>query len=522
MIVLFGSGYRAKIKAVSGTAAVRNEDFYRHDQLQNEFMNSFYWHDYETWGTDPRKDRAVQFAGIRTDLDFNIIGKPLMIYARPGDDFLPQPEACMVTGITPQLAMEEGVPEADFFELINQQLAQPGTCGLGYNSIRFDDEFTRYGLYRNFFDPYAREWQNGNSRWDIIDMVRLMRALRPSGINWPENEEGVTSFRLEALTAANDIAHEGAHDALVDVKATIALAKLVREKQPRLFDYVLNNRDKHKLARQLDVTQQQPVLHVSSMYPASAGCIAAVVPLAQHPVNKNGVLVYDLRVDPAPMLALQADELRERIYTRTEDLTEGQERIPLKTIHLNHAPVIVPMNTLTDEARECWQLDAATQAEHLAMIHQAKGLAGKIRQVFADSPYPASSDPDQSLYDGFLSNSDRRLCEQVTNTMPENLADLHPAFENAKLDEMLFRYRARNWPHLLNRSEQQRWQAYRMERLTNADAGASITAREFGKKLSRMVVDSSLSAEQRAIVGALLDWPEQIGLGEPEIAEDIV
>ncbi len=252
------------------------------------------------------------------------------------------------------------------------------------------------------------------------------------------------------------------------------------------------------------------------MYPASAGCIAAVVPVARHPVNKNGVLVYDLRVDPAPMLALQADELRERIYTRTEDLTEGQERIPLKTIHLNHAPVIVPMNTLTDEARECWQLDAATQAEHLAMIHQAKGLAGKIRQVFADSPYPASSDPDQSLYDGFLSNSDRRLCEQVTSTMPENLADLHPAFENAKLDEMLFRYRARNWPHLLSRSEQQRWQAYRMERLTNPEAGASITAREYGQKLSRMVVDSSLSAEQRTIVDTLLDWPVQIGLGEPE------
>lgn len=479
-------------------------------------MNSFYWHDYETWGTDPKRDRAVQFAGIRTDLDFNIIGKPLMVYARPADDFLPQPEACMVTGITPQLAMEEGVPEADFFELINQQLSQPGTCALGYNSIRFDDEFTRYGLYRNFFDPYAREWQNGNSRWDIIDMVRLMRALRPDGINWPETPEGVTSFRLEALTAANGIAHEGAHDALVDVKATIALARLVREKQPRLFDYVLNNRDKHKLATQLDVHGQQPVLHVSSMYPASAGCIAAVVPLAQHPVNKNGVLVYDLRMNPASMLALSADQIREQIYTRTEDLPAGQERIPIKTIHLNHSPVIVPMNTLTDEARERWQLDADKQAKHLAMIHQTTGLAEKIRQVFAGSQFPASSDPDQSLYDGFLSNADRRLCEQVRTTLPQDLADLQPAFEDAKLDEMLFRYRARNWPNLLNRAEQQRWQEYRMNRLTDADAGGSITDKEYGKKLSRMVVDASLSAAQRTIVDSLLDWPAQIGLGEPE------
>lgn len=146
---------------------------------------SFYWHDYETWGTDPRRDRAVQFAGLRTDLDFNPIGRPLMVYAKPADDMLPQPGACLVTGITPQHARKEGVCEADFFRAVHDELSRPGTCALGYNSIRFDDEFTRYGLYRNFYDPYAREWQNGNSRWDIIDTVRLMRALRRKGSTGP-------------------------------------------------------------------------------------------------------------------------------------------------------------------------------------------------------------------------------------------------------------------------------------------------------------------------------------------------
>lgn len=477
-------------------------------------MNTYYWHDYETWGTDPRRDRAVQFAGIRTDMDFNIVGKPLMVYARPSDDFLPQPEACMVTGITPQLAMQEGVPEADFFDLIHQEMSRPGTCSLGYNSIRFDDEFTRYGLYRNFFDPYAREWQNSNSRWDIIDMVRLMHALRPEGINWPANEEGITSFRLEALTAANDIAHEGAHDAMVDVKATIALARLVKEKQPRLFDYIFHNRDKHKLSRQLDVNAQLPVLHVSSMYPATTGCIAAVVPVAQHPVNKNGILVYDLRIDPEPMLRLSAEEIRELIYSRKEDLPAGQERIPLKTVHINHAPVIVPMNTLTDDARERWAMDAGKEARHLQMIQQASGLAEKIQQVFAKSPYSPSSDPDQSLYDGFISNADRRLCEKVRKTQPEDLGNLNLDFEDEKLVEMLFRYHARNWPNLLDRKDKLRWQEYRLDRITNPDASASITSQEYGKILSRMTVDSSLSAEQREVVNALLDWPKEIGLEE--------
>ena len=303
---------------------------------------SFYWHDYETWGAEPAVDRPAQFAGLRTDLDFNPLGEPLVVYARPADDFLPHPEACLITGITPQLARERGAPEADFFRFIHEELMRPGTCALGYNSLRFDDEVTRYGLYRNFFDPYEREWKNGNSRWDMIDVVRLTRALRPQGIQWPEKEPGVTSFRLEELTAANGIEHAGAHDALADVRATIALARLVRERQPRLFDFVFNNRDKHRLATQLNVRASGPMLHVSSRYPARLGCIAAVLPLAMHPVNRNGVVVYDLGVDPQPLLTMSAEEIRTRLYTATADLPEGSERIPLKVVHLNRAPVIVP------------------------------------------------------------------------------------------------------------------------------------------------------------------------------------
>lgn len=473
---------------------------------------SFYWHDYETWGTDPKRDRAVQFAGMRTDLDFNPVGWPLMVYAAPADDLLPQPGACLVTGITPQKAREEGVCEADFFAAIHDELSCPGTCALGYNSIRFDDEFTRYGLYRNFFDPYAREWQNGNSRWDIIDMVRLMHALRPEGIEWPRNEAGVTSFRLELLTAANGIEHRGAHDALADVKATIALAKLVKEKQPRLFDYVFNHRDKHQLVQQLNLRDQWPVVHVSDKYPARLGCIAVVIPLAQHPVNRNGVIVYDLRVDPQPLFDLSADEIRARLYTPTSDLGEGEQRIPLKQISLNHAPVVVPPNTLTDDARERWQLDPQREQEHLERIRQAPQLQEKIAQVFAESPFEPGNDPDQTLYDGFLSERDRRLCEQVRKASPDELARLQPPFEAGKLHELLFRYRARNWWHSLTVEEKVRWDEYRRQRLTQPEGGASITLNEYQQQLARLTVDASLSPEQRAVVDALLEWPHEIGL----------
>lgn len=207
--------------------------------------SSIFWHDYETTGINPRCDRPLQVAGVRTDFDLNEIDEPISLYCRPSDDILPHPAACLVTGITPQLLAEQGLCEAEFMTRVHAQLAQPGTCGAGYNTLRFDDEVTRYSLYRNFFDPYAREWQGGNSRWDLIDIVRTAYALRPDGIQWPL-QDGRTSLRLELLSKANGIDHGHAHEALSDVRATIALARLIRQKQPKLYDWLFQLRSSIK------------------------------------------------------------------------------------------------------------------------------------------------------------------------------------------------------------------------------------------------------------------------------------
>jgi len=227
---------------------------------------TFLWHDYETSGADPKRDRPLQFAAIRTDENLNIIGDPIEIYCKPSDDFLPHPQACLITGITPQHAIREGVCEAQFIAQINAQMSVPGTCSVGYNSIRFDDEITRYTLYRNFYDPYAREWQNQCSRWDLIDMVRLTRALRPDGIEWPDYDDGSPCFKLEELSKANGIEHSNAHDAMADVYATIELARIIRDKQRKLYDFVLSNKTKQAAQSFLDVSTMKPALHVSYVF----------------------------------------------------------------------------------------------------------------------------------------------------------------------------------------------------------------------------------------------------------------
>jgi exodeoxyribonuclease-1 len=475
---------------------------------------TYYWHDYETWGANPATDRAAQFAGLRTDAELNPIGEPLVLYARPAQDVLPQPQACLTTGITPQRALAEGLPEADFFAAIHAELSQPGTCALGYNSLRFDDEVTRYGLYRNFFDPYEREWKRGNSRWDLIDVVRLTRALRPEGLEWPVHPDGTTSFRLTDLTAANNISHTDAHDALADVQATIALARLLRQQQPRLFEYCRTHHDKTTLSALLDPQAAEPVLHVSARYPAATGCIALVLPLAWHPTQKNGVIVYDLRQDPTDVLQLSAAEIHARLYTATADLPDGQVRPALKVVHLNRAPVVVPASTLTDNARADWHMPAAPAAEHAAALQAAQpALASKLADVFS-IPYPArDTDPDFDLYGGgFLSPPDRALCREIQRATPTELACLRPDFIDPRLTTLLFRYRARNWPETLNAQEHAAWETFRQQRLTDPTAGASITLADYQTELSQLIVDTTLSTHQRDLLEALLAWPTQLGL----------
>jgi exonuclease I len=272
--------------------------------------HTFFWHDYETFGAQPRYDRPAQFAGIRTDAELNEIGEPVMWYCQPAGDYLPDPQSCLITGITPQQCLEQGMPEAQFAARIEAELAQAGTVGVGYNTIRFDDEITRFMFWRSLIDPYAREWQNGCGRWDLLDVVRMVYALRPEGIVWPKKEDGSPSFKLEDLARANGLLHEKAHDALSDVRATIGLARLIRKVQPRLFDFAFALHKKDRVLQEMglpaDAAHARPFLHVSGMIRPERGCITVMWPLATHPTNKNEIICWDLTQDPsapAPFLA---------------------------------------------------------------------------------------------------------------------------------------------------------------------------------------------------------------------------
>jgi exodeoxyribonuclease-1 len=477
--------------------------------------NTIYWHDYETFGVNPRQDRASQFAGIRTDEDLNEVGEPLMVYCKPVNDMLPSPYACLITGISPYKALSEGVCEAEFIRRVHQEFSQPKTCVSGYNSLRFDDEVTRQLLYRNFYDPYEREWKNGNSRWDIIDMVRLCYALRPEGIVWPKKDDGSPSFRLEELTAANGISHAAAHDALSDVRATIAMARLIKQKQPKLYDYVYKLRSKHEVNALIDVVSKQPVVHVSAMYPANRGCLALVAPLTPHPSDKNGFIVYDLRMDPRQWMDLSVEDIKRRLFTRTDELEEGEERIPLKVVHSNRCPVVASAKLLSEDLAAKYEIDLKQSREYLQILLDNPALISKVASAF-DTVYEnkplADQDPDFMIYSGgFFGAGDKQAMAQIRGSKPAELVDWRGAFRDRRLQTMLLRYRARNFGDSLNSDDRQQWEQYRAIQLNRAtdEQGAGVSLEQFDKDLAEIVA-AGITDEQQALVNELRRYKEEL------------
>ncbi|WP_428776405.1 exodeoxyribonuclease I [Vibrio sp.] len=422
---------------------------------------TFFFFDYETWGTSPGRDRPSQFAGVRTDMDFNIIGEPLVIYCQLPSDYLPSPEAALITGITPQTANAKGLPEPEFIAKIHAELSRPNTISLGYNSIRFDDEVTRYTCYRNFIDPYGWSWQNGNSRWDLLDVFRACHALRPEGVVWPENDEGYPSFKLEHLSVANGIEHENAHDAMADVIATIEMAKKVRAAQPKLFNYFLQMRQKRKLNELVDIVNMTPLMHVSGMFGRDCQYTSWIVPVAWHPTNQNAVIAIDLAKDPQPLFDLTGEELHQRLYTRRADLAENELPVPVKLIHLNKCPILAPAKTLTAENAGKIGIDRQACLNNLQQIKNHPEIREKLITVYQqERQFDSDGDVDTQLYDGFFSPADRAAMDIIRQTDAENLAALDISVKDARIKPLLFRYRARNFPWTLSEQEQQRWQLH--------------------------------------------------------------
>lgn len=463
---------------------------------------TFFFYDLETSGLNARSDRIMQFAGQRTDLDLNPIGDPYNVMVKLNDDTLPSPEAVLVTGITPQSTLMEGLTEAEFAHFLQTDIFTDDTITVGFNSVRFDDEFIRHLFWRTFHDPYEWCWKNGRSRWDILDVVRMTRALRPEGIEWPVDGDGRATNRLELITKLNGIDHAKAHDALSDVEALIDVTKLLKTAQPKLFGYLLSMRDKKAVQKLVNLDDKQPFVYTSGRYDAQYDKTTVAFPLTSAP-NGN-VAVYDLRVDPSPFLSLSQADIANRLFASWEERkADGFVAIPVKALQYNRCPAVAPLGVL--EQADGWnkiKLSLQTVEAHKKLLLANPDFAEKVRTVIENKPaYPASDDAEARLYDGFINGKDKLRMETVRNADARTLADFHPEFDDTRLHDLLLRHKARNYPMALTEDEVAQWERWRAERLNAQLPG-------FMHSLQRLA--ASEPEDKRFLLEELQLWAEAI------------
>ncbi|MEX2498605.1 MAG: exodeoxyribonuclease I [Wenzhouxiangellaceae bacterium] len=474
---------------------------------------TFLWHDYETFGTDPRRDRPCQFAAIRTDTSLETVGEPVVWYSQPTRDMLPSPDACVITGITPQTALARGMPEYEFANQIFELMSEPSTCTVGYNNFRFDDEVSRFMFWRNFIDPYAREYKNGNSRFDLIDLLRMTSALRPEGIEWPANDEGVPGFRLEDLARANGFSVANAHDALADVENTLGMARLVRRHQPKLWNWALSLRARHRVEQLVE--KREILLHASSRFPATLKCIAPVLPLFRHPTIKSQWLVWNLREDPAEFMEFDAETLADLFWTASVDLPEGMKRLPVKWIRTNRCPMLSPVGVLNGAAAQRTQIDLDQAAGYAYRLGGEPAFLERMVEVFS-APRPGQAfDAETALYDGFVSDSDRRVAERIRGQSPDQAARLLAAppgpFADERLAELLLHYVGRHAQPSLDAESLEAWRVYRRRRLLDDPELAPLRLPEFLQRIDEIRRERP---DCTPLLDELVQWPEHIGIDD--------
>ena len=466
---------------------------------------SFLWYDLETFGRDPRRSRIAQFAAIRTDEDLKEIEAPISIFCKPAADLLPSPIAALITGITPQMAEREGVIESEFFARIAEHMGQQGTCAVGYNSLRFDDEFVRFGLYRNFRDAYEREWRNGNSRWDLLDVLRLAYALRPDALQWPKRDDGYASFKLEDLALANGVREGQAHEALSDVRALIGLARKLKDAHPRFWDYALSLRNKRHVLGLCDVVEHTPLLHISGRFPAERRHAALVAPLARNPKIDGRVIAFDLAMDPAEFENFDGAALAARLYVRQADLPEGARRLPLKEVHGNRCPAVVPLAHVRAAELSVLGLNLDEALARAAWLRAHPDFVERCVSLFSRDRNDGPTDPDGDLYGGFVGDGDKRLFPRIRSAAPHELAGFASSFTDPRLPELLFRYQARNWPESLDEAQLAHWRAYLQRRFAPGSGLGELDAESVFTELAEARVRGT-DGTQSELLDAVERW----------------
>lgn len=420
-------------------------------------FKSFLFYDYETFGVHTALDKVAQFSSIRTDLSFNIIHKKKNFFCIPPIDYLPDPNAILITKILPQDTYLNGMNEYFFAHKIHNIFIKSNTCIVGFNNLNFDNLVTRNIFYRNCFDPYEWSWKNGNSSWDILNILRAFYIFFPKNIFWPKNPEGHVSFKLSDFTKINNISHLNVHDSFSDVLATVKVAKLLCFYNKKFFFKLYCFSQKNNIKNFIRKNSTKPFFYLSSIFGAKRNNISCMMYLNDHPTNNNLLLLFDLQVDVKKIFLLYRQS--NKFKCTIKDLLSAG----IKIIYLNKSPMFFKYSSISEKECQRLKLDYIRFQKSFFLLFQHKYIKKWILSIFLNSTnrYPLVSDNiDLMLYHNFFNDKDKLLLNILHQESPKNWNIRNIKFLDARLYKIIFRLRARNFPDSLSLLEKKKWKKH--------------------------------------------------------------
>lgn len=472
------------------------------------------WYDYETSGRDPAADRVIQMGWQLTDPAMEPLSDPDAQLVRLPDDVLPSPGALLVHQIAPEVHQRDGITEAELAVKLDQLIA-PKTLVGGYNSRRFDDRFTQHIFYRCLFDPYRWQFSDGRGRFDLYPVVLVFYVMAPEAIHWPEDADGRPRFKLDRIGPLNqlDVGIQRAHDAGSDVMMTARLARTLALHYPDLFADCLRMIDKHHVTDVIRGSgRTEGLLEVTAFGGWESGYTRDLWIPFRVSERSNDYVAFDLNHDPESVLA-GLQELTEKPLEATE-LSRALRALGVHTIRTNSQPMLFRRDLLDAEVTRRlseFGRDVDQQNSHRDLWHHIqespafKQLYQLVISLIAPSDEPTADDVDLMLYGGaFLSDHDKALLADCPRLDAEKLKSYTPAFEDARYPELVFRYRARNFPGSLNPGEWRRWQQRRRFKLIDGERG--VTSAGIHAELNEISAREDLMPHHIELLSEYVQW----------------
>lgn len=433
-------------------------------------MQTYLFYDLETTGLNKSFDQALHFAAIRTDLQFNEINRyELKIKLNP--DVIPSPYA-MLTHHMRLSDIANGISEYEAAKQIHQWVNEPGTISLGYNTLSFDDEFLRFTFYRNLLPPYTHQFANRCSRMDIYPMTLLYYLFKNNALKWPV-KEGKISLKLEELNNINQFVTGRAHHAMVDVEATLALAKVFAEDR-EMWNYICGYFNKKTDQERLQKLGDDTALMVYGKLGYDRQYQSIVLSLGNH-YHYNNQLLW-LRLDDKDFSLEPKESVVQNSFVLQKKLGEPGFILPLRERYLQQ---VKPEVLNLAEKNKQWLSDNTD-------------IFKLIREHYRSFQYPqvADIDIDAGLYvNGFWSPQEEFFCKKFSHAKPEEKSKLIDKITNPRLYALALRILGRNYPGVLTDQQTEEFESYLQ---STKDASKNICDFKGEKRLNAQTAVSQI------------------------------